>query len=155
MSAIDLTKNLKSLLHSPVFYTIMRLLLGAVFIFAGITKLLGPRTFADTISVYGILPEGLLLPLAIALPALELLAGTCLLFNIRGSVQVITGLLTIFLIVLGYAIFRDLHVDCGCFGNVEIPTQGNLKAAFTRDLGMMAISLYLISWRRFNWISRA
>ena len=61
-----------------------------------------------------------------------------------------TGLLTLFLIALGYAILQNLHVDCGCFSAKEIPTPGALKLAFGRDLGLMAISFYLMSWHRLN-----
>ncbi len=150
MSALNLIDIIKSILNSQLFYTLMRLLLGIVFIFAGISKLFDPRSFARTISAYGIVPEALLVPVATALPALEFTAGACLLLNIRGSVEVITGLLVLFLIVLGYAILHDLDVDCGCYAGKETPTPGSLKVAFARDLGMTGISLYLITWRRFN-----
>ncbi|MGA2401884.1 MAG: MauE/DoxX family redox-associated membrane protein, partial [Syntrophobacteraceae bacterium] len=90
--------------QSPLLHRLMRVLLGGAFIFAGASKLLDPRAFARTVSAYGLLPEQLLVPVAIVLPALEFMAGTGLLFNVRGSLKVITGLLSLFLIVLGYAI---------------------------------------------------
>jgi uncharacterized membrane protein YphA (DoxX/SURF4 family) len=128
----------------------MRLLLGALFVFAGVSKLLDPRGFARIISEYGLLPNALLAPVAIGLPALELVAGTCLLFDVRGSLKVTTGLLTVFLIVLGYAILYDLDVECGCFSADEIRAHGVLKLAFARDLGLLAISIYLMIWHRFK-----
>jgi uncharacterized membrane protein YphA (DoxX/SURF4 family) len=47
----------------------------------------------------------MLLPIvAIGLPALEVAAGAALLFNVRGGLAVITGLLALFVAVLGYGI---------------------------------------------------
>lgn len=150
MRTFNLANIKKTLFHSSLLYRALRLLLGVIFIFAGVSKLLDPHAFARTISAYGILPDALLFPVAIALAALEFLTGTCLLLNIRGSLQVTTGLLTLFLIVLGHAILHNLDVDCGCFSGNEIPAPGALKPAFGRDLGLMAISFYLMSWDRFN-----
>lgn len=136
--------------HSPWLYRAMRFLLGGVFVFAGAAKLVDPRAFARTISGYDLLPEELLVPVAIALPAIEFLAGVGLCFNIRGSLKVVSGLLAMFLGVLGYAILQNLDVDCGCFSAEEIRAQNNLQVAFVRDIGLMAVACYLFSWRWFH-----
>ena len=128
----------------------MSALLGGVFIIAGSSKLLAPRAFARIISAYGLLPDELLAPVAIGLPAIEVLAGVGLLFNIRGSLEIIIGLLTGFLFVLEYAIRKNLDVDCGCFSPSEIAAGNNLHTAFLRDVGLMAVSIYLIFWQRFK-----
>jgi hypothetical protein len=57
------------------FYKLCRWTLGGVFIHAGGTKLLAPQIFAVLIDAYGIVPAGLLLPVAIGLPLLEVIAG--------------------------------------------------------------------------------
>jgi len=126
----------------------MRLLLGGVFLIAGGAKLVDPRAFARIISAYGLLLEQLLVPAAIGLPAIELLAGLCLWLNVRGSLAAICGLLTCFLLVLGYAISKNLDVDCGCFSQLEIHARNRLLAAFLRDLGLMAVSFYLMAYQR-------
>ncbi len=128
----------------------MRTLLGAIFLIAGGAKLVDPRAFARTISAYGLLPEELLVSAAIGLPAIELLAGLGLLFKVRGSLAAICGLLTCFLFVLGYAIWKNLDVDCGCFSQLEIHARNSLLAAFLRDLGLMAVSFYLMAWQRLH-----
>ena len=62
MSTFNLTDIGKAFFHSPLFYRLMRLVLGVVFIFAGVSKLMDPGAFARTISVYGLLPDALLVP---------------------------------------------------------------------------------------------
>ena len=105
--------------YSPWLCRLMRILLGGVFVIAGGAKLIDPRAFARTISAYGLLPEELLVPAATGLPAIELLAGLGLPFKVRGSLAAICGLLTCFLFALGYAIWNNLDVDCGCFSKLE------------------------------------
>ena len=94
-------------------YKLSRWCLGAVFIYAGTLKLLEPTTFAVLLEAYGIVPEGLLMPLAIMLPALEVIAAIGLFFDIRGSLAVISGLLMLFIVVLGYDKDRPIVVYCG------------------------------------------
>ena len=136
------------LFHSPWLSSLMRILLGGVFLVAGGAKLYDPRAFARIISAYGLLPEELLVPAAIGIPSIELLAGLCLLFKVRGSLAAVCGLLTCFLFVLGYAIWKNLDVDCGCFSQLEIHARNSLLAAFLRDMGLMAVSFYLMAWQR-------
>jgi uncharacterized membrane protein len=97
-------------------YKLSRWTLGIIFIYAGCAKLLEPKTFAVLIGAYGILPEGLLMSLAIALPALEVAGGIGLFFEIEASLVMAAGLLAMFISVLAYGIWMGLEVDCGCFG---------------------------------------
>lgn len=140
----------KLLFHSPWVCSLLRVLLGGIFVMAGASKLVNPRAFARIISAYGLLPEELLVAAAIGIPAIEFLAGLGLLFKVRGSLATICGLLTCFLFALGYAIWKNLDVDCGCFSTVEIHAKNSLRAAFIRDLGLMAASFYLMAWRLFQ-----
>ena len=129
-------------------------LLGGVFIYAGSTKLLEPKTFAVLIEAYGIVPESLLIPVAIALPALEAAAGIGLLFDIKGSLAVIAGLLGLFIAMLGYGIWIGLDVDCGCFGpeDPEAEAFHSLKISLYRDLIMFAGVAFLYGWRKYGAI---
>jgi uncharacterized membrane protein YphA (DoxX/SURF4 family) len=138
-------------------YRICRFTLGSIFIYAGGTKLLEPEIFAVLIEAYGIVPEGLLMPVAIGLPLLEVVAGIGLLFDIRGSLALITGLLVLFIVVLGYGIWMGLDVDCGCFGpeDPEAEAFHGLRLSLTRDLVMMAGVIFLYGWRRYRAIRPA
>ena len=132
-------------------YHFLRLGLACIFIYAGFIKLLDPRAFAHTIAQYDLIPDGLLPLVAVGLPALELLAGVGLSFEVRGSLAIITILLLIFLAILGYAVWHNLDIDCGCFTADELYVQHRVKIVFRRDLIMMGATLFLY-WR---WRSRA
>lgn len=131
-------------------YHLVRWVLGTVFICAGSTKLLEPEVFAVLIDAYGIVPEALLMPVAVALPILEVIAGIGLLFDIRGSLTLIAGLLVLFSVILGYGLWIGLDVDCGCFGpeDPEAKAFHGLRMALYRDFAMLAGVLFIYGWRR-------
>ena len=128
-------------------YHFLRLGLACIFIYAGFIKLLDPRAFAHAIAQYDLIPEGLLPLVAVGLPALELLAGAGLIFEVRGSLTIMAILLLIFLVILGYAIWQNLDIDCGCFTTDELAAQDGVITAFRRDLIMIGATLFLY-WRR-------
>jgi hypothetical protein len=136
----------RRLISSTWLYRAMRIALALLFLYAGGIKLLDPKAFARIISAYEIVPDALLPFVAVGLPVLEVLAGLALLFDIRGSLAVISGLLLLFVGVLGYGIIQDLDVDCGCFGAEELSRRDSLRHALYRDLvlvGMVVPYLYL------------
>jgi uncharacterized membrane protein YphA (DoxX/SURF4 family) len=129
-------------------YHVLRLPLAGVFIYAGVIKLLDPRVFAHAIAQYDLVPEGLLPLIAIGLPALELLAGLGLILEVRGSLTTVVSLLLVFLVLLGYAIWANLDIDCGCFTPAELDAQHSLQTAFWRDLMMIGATVFLYRRRR-------
>ena len=147
-------KILTDWMLSPWSNRIVRWGLGLIFVYAGGSKLLAPKAFARVISGYDLVPEPLLPVAAIGLPALELLAGTGLVFKIRGSLPAISGLLLLFIAVLGYGIWQDLDVDCGCFTPEELAQKDGLKRAFYRDLVMMGAVLFLFWSQRLKFTKR-
>ena len=78
----------------------------------------------EDVAVESLVPEPLLPFVAVGLPLIEVLAGLGLLFDIRGSLTTISGLLAMFVFVLWYGILKDLDVDCGCFGPEDLAGQG-------------------------------
>lgn len=107
-------------------------------------------SFALTISEYGLIPEGLVLPAALFLVIAELTAALALLPDLRGGLTGISLLLLLFIAVLLYGIHLGLDVDCGCFGSEELGnggTQGLYQAVY-RDLLMLGGCVFLY-WYRF------
>ena len=131
-------------------YWTIRIAIGSLFIYAGFIKIIDPKSFAQLISHYNLVPEFLLSPVAIGLPVLEILAGLGLILNIRGSLTTILGLLILFVFILWYGILHDLNIDCGCFTPAEISSQGNLRQAFYRDLLMIAGITYMFFFKRIS-----
>jgi len=138
-----------SILKSVWFYRLMRWVLSTLFIWAGCTKLADLQAFSAIIRDFGIVPEMSVMPIAIILPVLEVVAAIGLIFDIRGSLAVITALLALFIVILGYGIWLGLDIDCGCFGpeDPESSAYNGLRSAFYRDLAMMAAIFHLYFWR--------
>ena len=137
---------------SSWIYRIVRWVLGGIFIYSGAAKLLAPRIFSVLIEAYGLVPDMLLMPVALILPVLEVVAGVALLFDIRGSLAVIAGLLLLFIAILGYGIRMGLDVDCGCFGPEEPEAEAfhGLRLALYRDMVMLTAVIFLYGWRRYR-----
>jgi uncharacterized membrane protein YphA (DoxX/SURF4 family) len=130
---------------------LVRLALAVLFLYGGIVKLLAPKAFAATISTYGLVPEGLLPFFAVGLPIIETVSGLALLIDHPWGLHLITGLLALFVLVLGYAIRGDLDVDCGCFGAEELDKRAGLRSAFYRDLVLLFLVVpYLYLSRRIR-----
>ncbi len=126
-------------------YRLVRVGLAAYFIYAGVRKLLAAAAFADTVSQYGLLPEPLVGPAALALSILEVVAGIGLLLDVIGSLAVVLGMLVLFVGVLSYGIWLGLDIDCGCLG----PGDGiSLPTARLIDLALVAACLFLYGCRR-------
>jgi uncharacterized membrane protein YphA (DoxX/SURF4 family) len=138
-----------NLLKSVWCYRLIRWVLSMLFIWAGCTKLADPQAFSVIIQDFGIVPEFSVKPIAVILPVLEVTAGIGLIFDIRGSLAVITGLLALFIVTLGYGIWLGLDIDCGCFGpeDPELRAYNGLRSAFYRDLAMMVVIFHLYFWR--------
>ena len=96
---------------------LLRVVVGAVFIYAAISKILNPSAFANDIDNYRMLPYLLVSLMAIVLPWLELLCGFLLVFGkwLRGSSFIIIAMNILFIIAIGSAIARGLDITCGCF----------------------------------------
>jgi len=130
-------------------YRTVRIFLSAVFFVSGVSKLLSPESFAVIIEAYGIIPESWVIPVSIALPALEVILAVGLLLDIRGSLAGTAALLALFMAILGYGIHMGLDVDCGCFGpeDPEAEAFHGLRSALYRDVVMALAVLYLYLWR--------
>lgn len=136
-------------------YRSLRWGLALVFLYAGAVKLADPEAFAVIIEAYGLVPNSLLMPLALALPALEVLAAVGLLLDVRGSLAIIAVLLFIFIIVLGYGLWMGLAVDCGCFGpeDPEGRAYAGIRPALYRDFVLAGGVLLLYGWRHLFRLS--
>jgi uncharacterized membrane protein YphA (DoxX/SURF4 family) len=140
-------RRLKSQFFYTLAYHFLRVGLGCLFVYAGFIKLLDPKAFAHSVAQFDLLPEPLLPLVALGLPALELVAGLGLIFEVRGSLTTIAVLLAVFLLVLGYAILMEMDIDCGCFTVDELNARTSVKRAFLRDLFLAGALLFLF-WRR-------
>jgi uncharacterized membrane protein YphA (DoxX/SURF4 family) len=123
---------------------VFRAVLGGLFIYAGVVKVVDPLGFAQDIRNYRLVGQSLAFVAAIVLPWLEILAGAFLIAGVwkRGAALVITGLLVFFIVLTLVTMARGLDVDCGCFGSLS--RKSGWGVVF-EDLGMLALGLCLLN----------
>lgn len=131
---------------------IIRFVLGGLFIAAGVIKLHDPEAFTVVIKAFGLVPDDVVGPLSIALPIIEILAGTGMIFDLPLSLHGMTVLLVFFMAVLLYGMHLGLDIDCGCYGpeDPESRAFGGLRTAFYRDLFMVAGIAFLYARRLYS-----
>jgi len=97
-----------------------RLMVGGVFIWTGLLKIFDPLGFAQNIANYKVFPQGISFFLALFLPWIEVICGAFLIVGIfRGaSSLLLSGLLSVFLVLIILTILRGIDIDCGCFGSI-------------------------------------
>lgn len=128
-----------------ILFHSMRILLGAVFLFASYDKILHPQAFAQVVYNYQVLPDPAVNLAALTLPWLELLLGLCLVagFWLPGATVLSTGLLTVFIGTLIFNQIRGLDIYCGCFSTETTDVMAGLWVV-VRDLIFLALSVYVM-----------
>jgi hypothetical protein len=139
----------KRLLASPGLTIRCQVLLGALFVWAGASKVLDPGAFACAISRYQLplLSAASVRTLAVVLPWIELVVGFALFFAVLGrSGALLAGVLLIaFTGIEATAMARGLAIDCGCFG------PGGAKVGWgtlLRNLGMLLLAAQIVAFAR-------
>jgi putative oxidoreductase len=122
---------------------LVRIALGALFIFAGATKAYDPGAFAIEIQRYNLVPWTPAALASIYLPWLELILGALLIVKKfeRGALLLIGSLLLVFTFALASATFRGLGIDCGCFGKAFTAT-GTIFP-LVRNVVLLGLTIFL------------
>jgi uncharacterized membrane protein YphA (DoxX/SURF4 family) len=136
----------------PWLATGARLLLGGVFVAAGVLKLPDPGAAVRAVRAYRLLPETLVVPVAFGLPVVEIAVGLALIVGVfvRTAAVASAVLLAVYVAAVASAWARGLQIDCGCFGG-----GGEVAAADTaypaevlRDAALLLVALALARWPR-------
>jgi len=119
----------------------VRVVLGALFVWAAVTKLPDMASFAQDVANYRVVPPLLVPFVASAVVGIELLSGLALIggLMVRPAAIVLAGLLAVFTVFLTQALLRGIDLRCGCFGGEE-------KASWwtvARDVVMLGASLFV------------
>ena len=95
-----------------------RLILGGVWVWAGLAKFADPDTAIRATRAYQILPEVLVKPFAWGLPLVEIALGVLLIVGLasRAAAAVSALILVVFIAGIASVWARGLQIDCGCFG---------------------------------------
>ena len=102
-------------------WRIVALIIGGIFIYAGVIKAMDPVGFANDIDNYKILPWTIGVRLAFYLPWLEILCGLAVILGLlyRGGLLILTALVSIFIAASVISKVRGLDITCGCFGHAS------------------------------------
>src|SRR3954470_5020026 len=116
-----------------------RIALGALFVWAAVSKVPDLGAFAQDVANYRALPAVLVPYVATAVVGIELLAGLALVgvIGVRAAATLISGLLVAFVVLLAQALLRGIVLRCGCFGGDELATWWTV----VRDLAMLAAAV--------------
>jgi uncharacterized membrane protein YphA (DoxX/SURF4 family) len=135
---------------------VARLVVGGVWLAAGLLKIPDPTENVRAVRAYQLLPESLVPVVGHALPIAEILVGLCLLAGllVRANAVLSALLLVAFVIGISSAWARGLSIDCGCFGGGGGPAE-NARAKYpwelARDFGLLLLSGWLIYRPRTRW----
>ncbi len=139
---------MKKIIVSPSLYLLLRVIVGGLFVVAGVLKLADPGAFAAAIDGYGLVSWRTTKLLSHILPVVEILTGLGVIFDIKGALGLIVAQLLVFVGVIGYAVHLGLDVDCGCFGPSDLSeNSGSLKQTLYRD-GLLILACVFLYWQR-------
>jgi protein-disulfide isomerase/uncharacterized membrane protein YphA (DoxX/SURF4 family) len=133
----------------PWLGTVARLVLGVVWIWAGLAKLSSPRTFVQAVRAYDATPEWLSKAIGYGLPVLEVAIGILLVVGVavRICAAVSAALLVVFLIGIIEVAARGIKLECGCFGGGGTTDSGTTYLLDSlRDVGLLVLAVYLVIW---------
>lgn len=131
---------------------VCRFVLAATFIFSGYVKAIDPlgtlyklKDYAAAMSLNGLLPDWVLVGVAIALGALEFALGVFMLFAVRRHVvsRITLAFMTAMTALTLWIFVADPVKDCGCFGDALKLTNGE---TLLKNIVLSACAA-LVAWR--------
>src|SRR3954447_3932324 len=127
-----------------------RLVVGGVWLYAGLLKLPHPAASVSAVRGYQLLPTGMAETVGRVLPMLEVVVGICLLVGLLVRVSSVVSVLLqlAFLVGIISVWSRGIAIDCGCFGGGGPDPDAFAKYPWeiARDVALLALSLLLV-WR--------
>lgn len=131
---------------------IARVILGAVFIYSGWQKLMGPvEEFRAVILQYAIFPKPFVPWIALLVPWLELIFGTFVVlgFMTRKSAVALACFLAVFITLLVRSLMLHLSImECGCFGSGFLLRP---RDAILLDVGLLIFAILVIRCKSDPW----
>ncbi|WP_027183432.1 MauE/DoxX family redox-associated membrane protein [Desulfovibrio inopinatus] len=121
--------------------SVCRIVFGLLFVVASVDKIMHPAAFVDIVGNYRLLPDGIIVPFALILPWLELVAGVALIVGKakEGAYVILLALTVGFLAALISTLIRGIDINCGCFSTSG--TGASLYWDIGRDLVILIIGL--------------
>lgn len=122
---------------------LLRVALGAVFLYAALIKIANPPAFAGNVAAYQLLPYAGNYLVAAILPWIEAICGLLLVtgWRARSAAALVAAMNMLFIVLLISTVARGLDIDCGCF------RQGGEKTtawtAIFRDILLLVAAVFV------------
>ncbi len=125
---------------------LFRIIVGGIFIWAGVLKIIDPLGFAQSIENYRVVSRPLAFFVAVWLPWVEVLSGAFLIIGVlkRSSALLISLQLIGFIGLVAFALARGIDTSCGCFGSFS--RRADLTLILT-DAVLLALALCVLFTR--------
>jgi len=138
------------------FFYALRLVLAAVFLYAGLIKASASAQFAVSLAPFTILPEALIDPVATLLPWIEITAALLIICHPTKKIgaAVIILLCLLFCAVIGWALSQDIIVSCACFGRDETPSSSKMQLTIVRNVFLTLAAAAVLFEDRLRPLSR-
>ena len=129
----------------PIYFFILRLCVGALFVYSGYSKLMEPSAnFIGAILGYQIVDARTASWLAVVLPWTEFVAGVFFILGIwfQTALYALWSLNLVFLAAISSALIRHIPIkDCGCFG--EGAHAFPIQATLALDILLFAVFFWM------------
>lgn len=126
----------------------LRLVVGGVWVVAGLAKLPDPQASIRAVRAYELLPEAVVPTVGYGLPVLEIAVGLLLLVGLGTRVAALLSavLFAAFVVGISAAWARGLQIDCGCFGGGGFAADATAQYPWdiARDVGLLVLSVALV-----------
>jgi len=128
----------------------VRLILGIVLIWAGMSKVTNLAGSVQATSAYQILPYELAKVVGQTLPFIEIGVGILLVIGLFTRIIGVVGALMMlaFVIAIASVWARGISIDCGCFGEGGAISEAEAISKYPweilRDVGLMACGVWLV-----------
>ncbi len=121
---------------------VLRFVLAWLFVLAGAGKVLHRPAFAAAVSGYQLLPDRLVRPVALGVPALELASGLLLAAGVLVRLVAVglAVLLSIFMGAMIVNLLQGRRIPCGCLGSIERPISWLVVG---RNTALLTIAVFI------------
>lgn len=137
---------------SPIFKNVtvvVRVALGAVFLFSCAGKIADPAAFAAIVTNYQLLSPPLVSMTAVVFPWIEAVCGLALVFGrLEKGAALLISLMMVFLTgLILYNGYRGLNIACGCF-SLAANEPSNIAVNTLRNLVILAAGAWVLFFSR-------
>ena len=128
---------------------VVRITLGAIFLFSCAGKIADPEAFAAIVTNYRLLPPLLVSATAVIFPWVEAVCGLALVFGRleKGAALLVSLMMVVFTGLILYNGYRGLNIACGCF-SLAANEPSNIAANTLRNLLILAAGAWVFFFSR-------